>query len=41
MTATDDLEKGLFRLLETENRVNLPINTHIRLLITSADVLHS
>lgn len=41
MTATDDLEQGLFRLLETENRVNLPINTHIRLLITSADVLHS
>lgn len=41
MTSTDDLEIGLFRLLETENRVDLPINTHIRLLITSADVLHS
>jgi heme/copper-type cytochrome/quinol oxidase subunit 2 len=46
MKATDDLEIGLFRLLEfrlleTENRVDLPTNTHIRLLITSADVLHS
>lgn len=41
MKSTEDLELGSFRLLETENRVNLPINTHIRLLITSADVLHS
>jgi heme/copper-type cytochrome/quinol oxidase subunit 2 len=32
---------GSFRLLEVDNRVALPINTHIRLLITSADVLHS
>jgi len=32
---------GQFRLLETDNRLLLPIKTHIRLLITSADVLHS
>lgn len=32
---------GQLRLLETDNRVSLPIRTHIRLLITSADVLHS
>ncbi len=32
---------GLFRLLETNKRVILPTNTHIRLLITSVDVLHS
>lgn len=32
---------GLFRLLETNKRVILPINTHIRLLITAIDVLHS
>lgn len=32
---------GLFRLLETNKRVILPINTHIRLLITAVDVLHS
>ncbi len=32
---------GQLRLLETDNRLLLPIKTHIRLLITSADVLHS
>nr|YP_011008099.1 cytochrome oxidase subunit II [Dictyotopsis propagulifera]WBP69965.1 cytochrome oxidase subunit II [Dictyotopsis propagulifera] len=31
----------VFRLLEVDNRVILPINTHIRVLITSSDVLHS
>jgi cytochrome c oxidase subunit 2 len=38
---TEDLTKGAFRLLEVDNRVILPINTHIRLLVTAADVLHS
>lgn len=32
---------GMFRLLETDNRVVLPIKTHVKLLITSGDVLHS
>lgn len=32
---------GFFRLLETNKRVLLPSNTHLRLLITSVDVLHS
>ena len=32
---------GLFRLLETNKRTVLPINTYIRLLITAVDVLHS
>lgn len=32
---------GFFRLLETNKRVVLPTNTHLRLLITSVDVLHS
>jgi cytochrome c oxidase subunit 2 len=41
MIATDDLTSGTFRLLEVDNRIVLPENTHIRLLITSADVLHS
>jgi cytochrome c oxidase subunit 2 len=41
MIATSDLTKGTFRLLEVDNRVILPINTHIRLLVTAADVLHS
>lgn len=41
MVATSDLTPGSFRLLEVDNRVVLPINTHIRLLVTAADVLHS
>lgn len=36
-----DLTKGSFRLLEVDNRTCLPVNTNIRLLISSADVLHS
>jgi cytochrome c oxidase subunit 2 len=41
MLADSDLSKGAFRLLEVDNRVILPINTHIRLLVTAADVIHS
>jgi cytochrome c oxidase subunit 2 len=41
MTPTSELVKGSFRLLEVDNRVVLPIKTHIRLLVTAADVLHS
>ena len=37
---TED-RKGFFRVLETNKRVILPINTHIRLLISATDVLHS
>ena len=32
---------GYFRLLETNRRVLFPVETHIRLYISSADVLHS
>nr|YP_010330479.1 cytochrome c oxidase subunit 2 [Rhodella violacea]UNJ19087.1 cytochrome c oxidase subunit 2 [Rhodella violacea] len=41
MVAEEDLEKGQFRLLEVDNRLHLPVGQKIRLLITSADVLHS
>ncbi len=41
MITENDLELGQFRLLEVDNRVVLPINTHIRVLITAGDVLHS
>jgi cytochrome c oxidase subunit II len=37
----DDLDNGYFRLLEADKRLVLPYKTHIRLLITSTDVLHS
>nr|UPH84020.1 cytochrome c oxidase subunit 2 [Garcinia mangostana] len=37
----DDLELGQSRLLEVDNRVVVPAKTHLRILVTSADVLHS
>lgn len=41
MITEDDLAFGAFRLLEVDNRLILPEHQAIRLLITSADVLHS
>jgi cytochrome c oxidase subunit 2 len=41
MIPDDDLELGQLRLLEVDNRVVLPVNTHVRVIITGADVLHS
>jgi len=41
MIPEDLLEVGQFRLLEVDNRVVLPVKTHVRLLISAADVLHS
>lgn len=35
-----DLEEGNLRLLEVDNRVVLPVETHVRLIVTAADVLH-
>ena len=40
MVPEDELEPGQLRLLEVDNRVVLPTNTHIRVLVTAADVLH-
>lgn len=37
----EDLEPGQLRLLEVDNRVVLPVDTNIRLLVTAEDVLHS
>jgi cytochrome c oxidase subunit 2 len=41
MVPEEDLIKGRLRLLEVDNRVILPVNTHIRLVVSAADVLHS
>ena len=41
MVLEEDLDKGQFRLLEVDNRVVVPTNTHIRVIITATDVLHS
>jgi len=36
-----DLEEGSLRMLEVDNRVILPELTHVRFIITAADVIHS
>nr|YP_009919015.1 cytochrome c oxidase subunit II [Ptychoptera minuta]QMP96595.1 cytochrome c oxidase subunit II [Ptychoptera minuta] len=41
MIPTNDLDTSGFRLLDVDNRVILPMNTQIRILVTAADVLHS
>ena len=41
MLPTEELEDGDFRLLEVDHRVVLPTETDIRVLVTSADVIHS
>nr|YP_003934400.1 cytochrome c oxidase subunit II [Eualetes tulipa]ADI79409.1 cytochrome c oxidase subunit 2 [Eualetes tulipa] len=41
MCPTVDLEPGDYRLLEVDNRVVLPVNTDVRVLVTSSDVIHS
>ena len=41
MVAEEDLEEGDFRRLTVDNYLVLPINTSIRMIITSNDVIHS
>nr|YP_009002504.1 cytochrome c oxidase subunit II [Engaeus lyelli]CDL72543.1 cytochrome c oxidase subunit 2 [Engaeus lyelli] len=36
-----DLSASGFRLLDVDNRMTVPMNTQIRLIITAADVIHS
>jgi cytochrome c oxidase subunit 2 len=36
-----ELEPGQLRLLEVDNRVILPVDTHIRFIVTARDVIHS
>lgn len=38
---THELESNGFRLLDVDNRVVLPINSQIRVLVTATDVIHS
>lgn len=40
MLLESDLEEGQFRMLEVDNRVIVPVDTHIRFIITGADVIH-
>nr|ABV71216.1 cytochrome oxidase subunit II [Dicranomyia swezeyi] len=41
MIPTNELNIEGFRLLDVDNRVVLPMNSQIRILVTAADVLHS
>nr|YP_011009673.1 cytochrome c oxidase subunit II [Hygia opaca]WPV77665.1 cytochrome c oxidase subunit II [Hygia opaca] len=41
MKPTNELMDNEFRLLDVDNRVVLPMNMQIRVLVTAADVLHS
>jgi heme/copper-type cytochrome/quinol oxidase subunit 2 len=41
MINEDDLSGNIFRLLEVDQRLALPIDFNIRFLISSTDVLHS
>ena len=41
MIQEDDLSFGQHRLLEVDNRLVLPTDVHLKILITSSDVLHS
>ena len=41
MLPEEDLEEGGLRMLEVDNRVILPELTHVRFVVTSAEVIHS
>jgi len=41
MIKEEDLKPGQLRLLEVDNRVVLPVDTTVRVLVNSADVIHS
>nr|ACG63712.1 cytochrome oxidase subunit II [Anisodactylus poeciloides]ACG63754.1 cytochrome oxidase subunit II [Anisodactylus virens]ACG63755.1 cytochrome oxidase subunit II [Anisodactylus virens]ACG63756.1 cytochrome oxidase subunit II [Anisodactylus poeciloides]ACG63757.1 cytochrome oxidase subunit II [Anisodactylus poeciloides] len=41
MTPTNELKNDDFRLLDVDNRIVLPFNTQIRILVTAMDVIHS
>lgn len=40
MVPESDLELGQLRLLEVDNRVVVPVDTHIRFIVTGQDVIH-
>nr|YP_011010201.1 cytochrome c oxidase subunit 2 [Asclepios apicalis]ALQ12075.1 cytochrome c oxidase subunit II [Asclepios apicalis]WPW46738.1 cytochrome c oxidase subunit 2 [Asclepios apicalis] len=41
MKPSSEIEMNEFRLLETDNRITLPMNNQIRIIVTATDVLHS
>jgi cytochrome c oxidase subunit 2 len=41
MVPESDLELGQFRLLDVDNKVVVPVDCHVRAIVTAGDVLHS
>ena len=41
MIPDSDLELGQLRLLDVDNKVVVPMDTHIRFIVTSQDVIHN
>nr|AIT58415.1 cytochrome c oxidase subunit 2 [Coptotermes acinaciformis acinaciformis]AIT58475.1 cytochrome c oxidase subunit 2 [Coptotermes dreghorni] len=41
MIPQEEQQESTFRLLDTDNRIVLPMNSPIRMIVTAADVLHS
>nr|YP_011010643.1 cytochrome c oxidase subunit 2 [Halobates whiteleggei]WPW47323.1 cytochrome c oxidase subunit 2 [Halobates whiteleggei] len=41
MKPAEEMSMNEFRLLETDNRIILPMNNQIRIIVTATDVLHS
>jgi cytochrome c oxidase subunit 2 len=41
MVPESDLELGQLRLLEVDNKVIIPVDTHIRFIVTGTDVIHA
>lgn len=41
MVSDEDLQPGMLRNLDVDRRLTLPTRTHIKLLVTATDVIHS
>jgi len=41
MIPESDLKLGDFRLLEVDNALVVPVDTHVRVVVTATDVIHS
>ena len=41
MVPTSELKKGSLRLMDVDNRLIVPIQTQVRVLVTGGDVIHS
>nr|YP_009310607.1 cytochrome c oxidase subunit II [Euthrix laeta]AOT80818.1 cytochrome c oxidase subunit II [Euthrix laeta] len=41
MTPSNEISQNSFRLLDVDNRIVLPMNNQIRIMVTATDVIHS